>query len=105
MQRHHEIEFAQFMESIFLNGSASIRWDRICMWFGVDEITDNEWQQVHAKWLEVCKTYGYADDVAPIFCYGNPSALVIVREGFDDEDVIEITAKGAEAVEEIEETE
>ena len=48
------------------------------------------------------KNHGYADDVAPIFCYGNPNALVIVREGFDDEDVIEITAKGAEEAEDAE---
>lgn len=102
MQRHHEIEFAQFMESIFLNGSASVRWDRIGMWFGVDQIGNAEWQQVHAQWLDVCKTYGYADDVAPIFCYTNPNALLIVREGFADEDVIEITAEGAEEVEEAE---
>ena len=102
MQRHHEIEFAQFMESIFLNGSASVRWDRIGMWFGVDQIGNAEWQQVHAKWLDVCKTYGYADDVAPIFCYTSPNALLIVREGFADEDVIEITAEGAEEVEETE---
>ena len=102
MQRHHEIEFAQFIESIFLNGSANVRWDRICMWFGVDQIGNSEWQQIHAKWLEVCKTHGYADDIAPIFCYTNPNALLIVREGFADEDVIEITAEGAEEVEETE---
>jgi hypothetical protein len=100
VQRHHDIEFAQFMESVFLNGSASVRWDRIGMWFGVDQIGNAEWQQLHAKWLEICKTYGYADDVAPIFCYTNPNALLIVREGFADEDVIEITAEGAEEVEE-----
>jgi hypothetical protein len=105
MQRHHEIEFAQFMESIFLNGSASVRWDRMCMWLEAEEIGDKEWQQVHARWLETCKTYGYEEDVAPIFCYSNPNALVIVREGFGDEDVIEITAKGAEEVEEAEEAE
>ena len=102
MQQHHQIEFAQFMESIFLNGAASTRLDRIGMWFGVDEITDTEWRQIHAKWLDVCKANGYEDDIAPLFSYSNPSALVIVREGFADEDVIEITAEGAEEVEETE---
>lgn len=102
MQRHHEIEFAQFMESIFLNGAASVRWDRIGMWFGTDQITNTEWQHVHAKWVEVCKINGYEDDIAPLFSYSNPSVLVLVREGFDDEDVIEITADGAEEVEEAE---
>ncbi|MBE1160924.1 hypothetical protein [Dyella acidiphila] len=102
MQRHHEIEFAQFMEAIFLNGAASMRWDRVCMWFNAEQVGDTEWKQIHAKWLEVCKANGYVDDVAPIFCYTNPSALVIVREGFGDEDVIEITAEGAEEIDEAE---
>jgi hypothetical protein len=93
MQRHHEVEFAQFVEAIYSDAASTVRWDRLYRWFGADRITKSVWRDIYLKWSDLCEFHGY-EEVPQLTCIKLPNSLTIMRKNFSDEEATHLSDQG-----------
>ena len=102
MLKHHQIELAQFLETIWSDAAASVRWDRLYRWFGAERITKTVWQTIYTKWADLCEEMG-CEDVPQLTCIKLPCSFTVIREPMAGEEAVHLTEEGAEPIEEAEE--
>jgi hypothetical protein len=98
MLRHHEIELAQFVETIWSDAAASVRWDRLYRWFGADRISKTVWQTIYARWADMCEEMGY-DGVPELTCIKLPNSFTVTRKPLSYEEAVHLTEEGAQLIE------
>jgi hypothetical protein len=94
MQRHHEIEFAQFIETLFADGAVSLRWDQLYRWFGASRISKGIWQRIFQAWSDTAAEYRPHSEIPKIWVMKFPNSFTIVREAYKTDEVWALTEDG-----------
>ncbi|PMQ03245.1 hypothetical protein DyAD56_21210 [Dyella sp. AD56] len=94
MHRHHEIEFAQFIDTLYCNGAANARWDSLYLWFGTQRITKSVWQRIHQAWADLSTDLHPKLEVPALFTYKFGTSFTILREAYASEEASMLTADG-----------
>jgi hypothetical protein len=94
MQVHHKIEFDQFIDKLFYDGAASLRWDRLYLWFGAKRIAKRTYQTFHDAWSTLSLSKYPNSPVPAIWIMKLDNSFTIVREGYKEEEVWMLTEDG-----------
>jgi hypothetical protein len=95
MQRHHEVEFAQFIETLYLTGATTVTWDRVYMWFNATRLSNGVWQTIHTKFVDLCESEGFETQEVPLVrCVKSDVHLILIRDPMSQEKVAIVNNDG-----------
>jgi hypothetical protein len=88
MQRHHESELMQFLDTLYMEGAASVLEDHCYLWFNKERLNLNTvYREITTRWREVCQYYGHGKDVPKLKILStDTSKMLLFRDLFDGEE-------------------
>jgi hypothetical protein len=86
MLAHHDADLNRALDQLAVEGSVTIRWEYLYIWFNTSRIAVGAYREILKRWEDLCtKTWEYA--TAPKLTVMNTNAsLVIFRDVFAEEE-------------------
>jgi hypothetical protein len=92
MERHHDMQLSQAMDELYLNGTVSIRWDELYLWFKAERLNKRAYAEIVTRWQDLCASQGHSEvpEVTTLNWVGKGS-LTLMRKAFEDEEMVPLT--------------
>src|SRR5256885_16377818 len=87
MERRNEADLERALDRLALQGSVSIPWDELYIWFNANRLGKTAYREINRRWEVLCletSEYSKAPQLS-VFKTHN-SLLTILREPFKEED-------------------
>ncbi len=86
MRRDHEASLNTALDQLFLQGSTSILWQHLYLWYNTERITKRVYGDIMERWQSLCDEYEYTEDVPEIEAIQNSDTWMNLCRGlFKDE--------------------
>jgi hypothetical protein len=88
MQRHHELELMQLLDTLYEDGAASVLEDHCYLWFNKERLNLNTvYREITTRWKETCEYYGHGNDVPKLKVLNTGASKIrLFRDLFEGEE-------------------
>lgn len=97
MERHHEDQLNGALDQLYLEGTTSIRWDLLYLWFNADRLSKACFREIIRRWEELCTlTHGHVS--APqllVLNWKDKPTLTLIRKPIDNREELLLLSKWA----------
>jgi hypothetical protein len=82
MRRDHEAKLNAALDQLFLQGSTSILWEDLYLWYNADRLSKRAYADIIDRWRAICEEYGQKpNDIPELEELQSSDTWLILRRG------------------------
>jgi hypothetical protein len=81
MQQRHLAQLLELLEQVALDGAATLRWEKVYLWFGVERIRKSVYAGIQEQWDDLWAAHWPKASAPALMARQGETCLILIRGG------------------------